>query len=146
MAVVNKSIKINASVGKVFNFVTDPENWTRYVTSLVSVKNMSSKSAETGSTFNWEYKMMGFKFSGKGEVTDNVKNKRFGLSLKSRTIIDEKYEFVKNDDGTSTLKVRVEYEMPSQVLEYIMNTKIGEKLNSIESKHVLENIKAMCEA
>ena len=146
MAKVNKSIKINATVGKVFKVVTSAENWTSYVTSLISVDNLSKDIPMTGSTCNWTYKMMGLKFSGKGEVTENVKNKRFALALKSKMTIIENYEFIKNDDGTSTLKVMVDYEVPSAILTGIMNSGLAEKLNGIESKNVLQKIKLMCEA
>lgn len=143
---VSKSIKINAPVRKVFSFVTEPDNWTRYVTSLTSVKDRRRGLPEKGGTFSWEYKMFGFRFSGKGEVTDFTKNRSFGLSLKGRANIDESYSFSGNDDGTTTLKVRIDYEIPSKAAEFLMGTKLGEKLNGIESKHVLENIKAMCES
>jgi uncharacterized membrane protein len=146
MPVVNKSVKINASVRKVFNFVTEPDNWTRYVTSLTSVKDRRKGLPETGGTFSWEYKMFGFKFAGKGKVTDFTKNKSFGLALAGKVTINESYRFTSNDDGTTTLKVRIDYEIPSKAAEFLMGTKLGEKLNGLESKHVLENIKTMCEA
>lgn len=146
MPTINKSVKINATVGKVFRVVTEPENWTRYVTSLVAVTHLSKEAPATGSTFRWEYKMMGVRFSGKGEVTDNVKNKRFGLMLKGKATITEKYDFIKNEDGTSTLKINIEHDLPSALLNKMMDNALIRKLNNIESGHVLKKIKVMCEA
>lgn len=146
MAVISKSITINASVAKVFTVVTTPENWTRYVTSLVEVKSLSSEAPARGSTFQWTYKMMGLKFSGKGTVTENVKDKKFGLSLRSRVQINETYDFIKKDAGVTELKIRIDYEMPNEVLKMLTDSKLVEKLNAIESKNVLDKIKALCEA
>jgi len=146
MPLVNKSINISAPASKVFSFVTEPENWTRYISSLVAVKDCSADLPKKDGTFLWEYKMLGFKFSGKGLVTEHVKNKRFGLHLSGRATIKESYEFIDNGDKTTTLKIQIDYEIPAKAAEYFMGTKLGEKLNGMESKHVLDNIKTMCEA
>lgn len=145
MPTVTKSIQINAPVKKVFDFVTKPDNWTRYVTSLVAVKDMSANIPSAGSTFNWEYKMMGLRFSGKGEVTDYAKNKSFGMSLLGRATIKESYEFIDDGNSSTTLKVKIEYEMPGEMMKMIANTKLVEKLNAMESKAVMDKIKLMCE-
>jgi uncharacterized membrane protein len=146
MAVISKSVAIKAPVGRVFDFVTSPENWTRYVTSLVEVKDLSADSPAMDSTFRWAYKMMGLKFTGKGTVTEYARNKRFGLSLKSKVRIDEHYEFESKGDGVTELKVRVEYEMPGEILTFIANNKLVERLNNLEARNILDKIKVMCEA
>ena len=145
MPVINKSISIDAPVSDVFKFVTSPDNWTRYVTSLVDVRNVSAGAPKKGSTFKWTYKMMGFRFIGDGEITAFTRNKAFGLVLKSRVTINESYEFIPEKDGVTELKIRVEYDMPGQVLEAISNNKLVQRLNAMESKNVLDKIKLMCE-
>lgn len=145
MSAMNKSINIKAPVAKVFEFVTTPENWTRYVTSLVAVKNVSDEKPKVGTTFAWDYKMMGIKVSGKGEVTNCVKNKSFGLTLKGKMQINEAYEFVGETDGSTTLTVHVDYELPSEVLQVFANSKLVDKINAMESRGVLEKIKVFCE-
>jgi uncharacterized membrane protein len=145
MSVINRSVLINAPVRKVFEFVTSPENWTRYVTSLVEVRNLSADTPMKQSTFSWTYRMMGVKFSGKGSVTEYVKNKRFGLNLKGKADINEHYEFSDAGDGATKLNVKIEYEMPGEILKFIANSKLVEKLNNLEAKNVLEKVKAMCE-
>ncbi len=145
MAVITKSVTIKAPVGKVFSVVVNPENWTRYVTSLVEIKNLSSAAPERGMTFGWTYKMMGLKFSGKGTVTEFAKDKKFGLSLRSRVQINEDYEFNKIDAESTELKVRIEYEMPNEILKAFADSKLVEKLNAVEAKAVLDKVKALCE-
>jgi uncharacterized membrane protein len=146
MARVIKSVRINAPVKTVFDVVTEPDNWTRYVTSLVSVTHRSDDLPRKGSTFRWEYRMMGVKFTGKGEVSEHTKNKRFGLKLTGKATITEGYEFTDNGDGTTELKVSVEYEMPGEMMQAIMDTKLVQKLNALDSKAVMDKIKMICEA
>lgn len=145
MPTVHKSVKINAPIEKVFTVVTAPDNWTRYVTSLVSVTDLSSGAPKKGSTFKWVYSMLGIKFSGKGEVSEYVRNKSFGLMLKGKAEVKESYDFASDSPSETTLDVKIEYTMPSAVVEAIMNNRLVAKLNQIESKNVLNKIKAMCE-
>jgi uncharacterized membrane protein len=145
MSVISKSIVIKAPVGKVFKFVTSPENWTRYVTSLVEVRNLSEDSPRKDSTFSWTYRMMGVKFSGKGAVTEYVKNKNFGLNLKSKVSITEHYDFLDAGDGSTNLKVRIDYEMPGEMLRIIADNRLVERLNNLEARNILEKIKVLCE-
>lgn len=146
MSAISQSISISAPVGKVFDFVTNPENWTRYVTSLVAVNDLSAGVPVAGTTFSWDYKMMGVKISGTGEVTEYQKNRSFGLSMRSKVRIEERYDFIPDGDSGTTLKIMVEYEMPGEMMKVISNTKLVEKLNAMESRNVLAKIKAMCEA
>jgi len=126
--------------------VTNPENWTRYVTSLVDVTDLSDDTPAKGSTFSWVYKMMGLKFAGKGTVAVNEKDKRFGLTLEGKHSINESYEFSDKGDGASELKINIEYEVPGALLNALSKTGIVEKLNNIEAQQVLDKIKTFCEA
>jgi len=81
MSTVSRKIMINAPIEKVFQFVTNPDNWTKYVTSLVDVRDVSSPAVEKGATFVWKYRMLGMDFGGKGTVTENVRNAKFGMKI-----------------------------------------------------------------
>lgn len=146
MPVISQSIEIKAPVGKVFDYVTSPENWTRYVTSLVDVTDLSEDSPKKGSTFSWVYKMMGIKFAGTGTVSNYEKDKSFGLLLEGKHTIKEAYEFADKGSGASELKINIEYEVPGGVLRVIANSSIVEKLNNIEAQQVLDKIKTFCES
>ena len=144
MSEIKQSIVINAPVSKVFEFVTNPANWPRYVTNLMDVKDMSPDIPAKGSTFTYQYKIMGFKVEGKGTVTENVKDKSFGLSFESVVPIKESYDFVDRGNGTTEFFFNLQYEVPGQILA-VANKLLIEKLNTIEAKNVLEKIKAECE-
>lgn len=145
MSTVSKKVQINSPVSKVFGFVTDPENWTKYVTSLVEVKNVSSPNAEKGTTFNWTYRMLGMNFHGRGQVTENTKNKTFGLKMEGSFPIVESYSFSSVEKGTE-LSIEVQYEMPGKIMSVLSNKGLMEKINKKESDNVLSKIKMFCEA
>ena len=144
MANVEKKVVIKAPVAKVFGFVTNPENWTTYVTSLVDVRNVSSQTAEKGTTFNWTYRMLGMNFHGRGIVTENTKNKRFGLKMEGSFPITESYAFSQTDEGTE-LSIEVQYEMPGKIMNVVAKKGLVEKINKKESENVLNKIKLLCE-
>ena len=144
MSEIKQSIVINAPVSKVFEFVTNPANWPRYVTNLMDVKDMSPDIPAKGSTFTFQYKIMGFKVEGKGTVTENVKDKSFVLSFESVVPIKESYDFVDRGNGTTEFFFNLQYEVPGQILA-VANKLLIEKLNTIEAKNVLQKIKAECE-
>jgi len=144
MAKVSKKISINAPVSKVFNFITSPDNWTKYVTSLVDVKDVSSDDVKPGTTFRWTYRMLGMNFHGKGQVTENIRNKKFGMKMEGSFPITETYNFNSDDKGTE-LSVEVEYEMPGKIMSVVANKGLVEKINKKEAENVLDKIKLLCE-
>ncbi len=144
MPTISRKIAIKAPVAKVFDFVTAPENWTRYVTSLTEVKNLSSPSAEKGMTFAWTYRMFGMNFHGRGHVTELSRNKSFGLKMEGSFPILESYSFTKTDDGTE-LSAEITYEMPGKILGVVAKKGLMEKINRKEAETVLSKIKLFCE-
>ncbi len=144
MARISKKININSSVDKVFQFVTSPDNWTKYVTSLTNVRDISSQKAEPGTTFSWEYRMLGMTFGGKGKVTENVKNSKFGMKMEGGFPIQENYTFTPANGGTD-LTVEISYDIPGKIMKTISKSSVVEKLNQKEADGVLEKIKTLCE-
>jgi len=144
MANITRTIVISAPIEKVFQFVVSPDNWTKYVTSLVEVRDVSSKNVEKGSTFAWQYRMLGMNFGGKGTVTENVKNEKFGMKMEGGFPITENYGFKQVNGGTE-LSVEVIYETPSKIMQTISKSGLVEKLNQKEADAVLEKIKILCE-
>ncbi|MHB8846737.1 MAG: cobalamin-dependent protein [Nitrospirota bacterium] len=142
---VTESVRIHASAEKVFTYVTNPENWTKYVTSLVSVRTMSGDVPAPGMTFEWTYRMLGINFSGTGEVTSVRKNKAFGMKMQGAFPVEESFRF-EEDGSVMNLTVAVEYEVPGKVLGVIANRLVVEKVNRKEAQAVLRKIKTICEA
>jgi uncharacterized membrane protein len=145
MSVINKSVSIKAPLGKVFNYVTNPENWTQFVASLIDVRDLSPNAPAKDSTFRWTYSVFGLKLTGDGTVTEYSKNKSFGFAFKSKVPITEHYDFINKGDGITELKVRVEFGMPGQLLKMIADSNLAVKLGRVEAKNILEKIKVICE-
>jgi len=145
MSKVSKSIKINAPVTKVFNYVTNPENWTRFVTSLVDIKNISNKVPVKGMTFDWTYRMLGVNFEGKGEICEYEENNKFVMKMGGSFPIQETYLF-EGDSISTTLTIEVYYEVPGKVLGVIADRLVVEKINAREAEAVLRKLKMICEA
>ena len=142
---VSKSVKINASVQKVFDYVTDPAHWTSFVTSLVDIRDLSNGLPEKGTTFQWTYRMLGINFEGNGNVVEYERNKKFGMEMDGAFPIRETYRF-EHDTKTTVLSVDIEYEVPGKVLGVIANKLVVERVNMKEAEAVLKKIKAICEA
>lgn len=146
MAVINKSVAIKASPGKVFGFVTDPDNWTRFVTNLVDVRDLSPDAPAKGSTFRWTFNLLGLKLTGSGTVSEYSRNKSFGFAFKSKVKISEHYDFIDRGNGVTELKVRVEFGMPLELLNIVANSGLAVRLGRLEAKNILDKIRVMCEA
>lgn len=144
MPTIEQKIIINSPLAKVYDFITTASNWTEYVTSLTEVNNVSSPGLEPGTTYNWEYRMLGVKLSGTGQVTENEFRKSFGLRMEGAFAITEHYTLQEQGDATE-LAIRITYQMPGKVLEKIANSKLVEKLNQREADNVLGKIKLLCE-
>jgi len=145
MAQISKAIKIDAPLSKVFDYVSNPENWTRYVTSLVDIRNLSDNSLNAGTTFDWTYRMLGVNNDGKGRIVDFEKDKKFAMEMEGSFPIKETFTF--KEDGESTeLDFEIKYDVPGKVLGVIADKLVVEKMNVKEAIAVLNKIKDICEA
>jgi ligand-binding SRPBCC domain-containing protein len=142
---VAKSVRIHAPLPKVFSYVSSPSNWTRFVTSLTDVRNLSSGTIAEGTTFEWTYRMLGINFDGKGAVTAFHPNRTFSMTMNGPFPIEETYRFERDGDHTM-LTVTVAYEVPGKVLGAVANRLVVEKINAREAEAVLKKIKTICEA
>ena len=125
--------------------VTKPANWTKFVTSLVDIRTLSSEQPLSGMTFDWTYRMLGMNFEGRGSVVDFEEDRQFSMEMEGSFPIRETYAFAKESNGT-VLTVTVHYEVPGKVLGAIANKLVVEKMNAKEAEAVLKKIKAICEA
>ena len=144
MSHIEKKIIINAPVEKVYQFITNPENWTRYVNHLMSVRDISSPRLQKGTTFRWTYRKFGINLHGSGEVTENIKNHRFGLSMQGVVPVKERYTFAPDKKGT-VLYADIKYGIPQKVINIISKAPIIEKINKKDADNVLGRIKILCE-
>ncbi len=144
MAQITRSIKINAPLSKVFDYVTNPGNWIKYVTSLVDVRNLSSNIPEAGTTFEWTYRMLGINNDGTGKIGDFEKDKKFSMEMEGAFPIKEIFTF-QGDENLTELTFDIQYDVPGKVLGVIADKLVVERLNVNEIEAVLNKIKDHCE-
>ena len=144
MATLDDRIFIGASVDKVFRCVTSPENWPRYVSSLMRVGAISTPEIQPGTTFEWEYRTLGATLHGTGHVNQIVPNAKFSMSMNGSVSVKETYTFTPVTGGTD-LSVRIDYAVPGDASEPSAATQVSQKLRTLEGRHILERIKLLCE-
>jgi coenzyme Q-binding protein COQ10 len=120
MAKVERSLKINAPVEKVFSYVTDPRNELEYVPSITDIRDITGQGV--GQRFGWTYKMMGIPLKGEDEVTEYVPNQRYVQKSTGGIVSTWTWTFQPEAGGTR-LSLVVEYTIPVPVLG-----KVGERL------------------
>ena len=145
MAQMTKKITINAPVEKVYNFITSPENWTRYVTHLMDVRDVSSPKLQKGTTFRWTYRKFGMNMNGSGEVTENIRDHNFGLKLKGVVPVTEHYTVAPGSKGGTVLYAEIDYGIPQKVINLISKTGIIEKIHKTDADNIMQRIKILCE-
>ncbi|MDA8388476.1 MAG: SRPBCC family protein [Nitrospiraceae bacterium] len=147
MTTISKKIGINAPVERVFSLVTSPENWPRFVSGLVEVRDLSPDMPSKGGTFTWEYNLMGRRVTGRGEMTEYEKDKRCALLLTGEFPMKENYEFSRTPGGTE-LKVDVEYGIgPGRTWQDVFGSgkEALDRVNELETGTILEKIKILSE-
>jgi uncharacterized membrane protein len=145
MAQISQSIKINAPLSAVFDYVTNPDNWPRYVTSLVDIRNLSDDKPRADTTFEWTYRMLGVNNDGTGRIVDFEKDKKFTMEMEGSFPIKETFLFA-GDSASTELTFEIKYDVPGKVLGVIANKIVVERLNVKEAVAVLNKIKDICEA
>jgi ligand-binding SRPBCC domain-containing protein len=139
-----RKININASISRVFEYVTNPDNWTHYVTSLVDVRNVSTKTLAAGTKYEWTYRMLGINLDGTGSIIEFEKDKKFAMEMEGAFPIRETFAF-QGDEQSTLLTFEIRYNVPGKVLGVIADKLIIEKLNVTEAVAVLNKVKDICE-
>lgn len=142
MATIKKSISIEAPVAKVFEYVNHPENFPTYWPSMVEVKNIK-QNPEGGRSFDFVYKMAGFKFEGHSDSVEYKDNKR--VVSKTGGAVPAKFEWdFGGKDGLTELTVTCEYTMPGNLVSKLAEP-ILVRLNDREAETMLANLKSTLE-
>lgn len=139
MAIVKKSIQINESAEKVYNYLSDHNNEPEWMPGMIEVNLMSGDSKNVGDTYKWKYKMAGMILKGETTVKEMVPNRK--IVTESNAGIKNTFTFnlEPNEEGTM-LGLNIDYTIPVPVLG-----KIAEKIvlgkNEREADLAIENIK-----
>jgi len=142
MAKIEKSIFINASVEKVFDFMLEPTNILEIWPSMLEVKNVQSL-PNGGYRYDWVYKMAGMRFEGQTETTEVIQNQR--VVAKNESGIPSTFIWTyQPEDGGTRVTVNVDYTIPGAALGKLAEP-IIHKMNEHEGETLLANLKARME-
>ena len=111
MTEIVQSIKINAPVGEVFNYVSDYQNWEEFYDGISNVKPITENTKTIGSKFIYTIKTMGIPFTVGTEFRNFVKNE--GWTGKSFKGVEHRTQWLfKEVDGITEFTHAVSYRLP----------------------------------
>jgi uncharacterized membrane protein len=143
MAIVNKSIVINAPAAKVYDFLADPQNILKTMAGMQEVSDIQDL-PNGGKSFRWKYKMAGMTMDGKSEDVTLIPNQYREASSKGG--INSTFKWSMSAEGDATrLALNLEYTVPLPVLGKLAEAVIL-KTNEQEAEDMLGRVKGFCEA
>jgi len=140
---VHAEVSIKASINKVFDFVTNPNNIPLTLPGLIENANVPELPVKKGDKFNFKYKMMGAIIDGTVEVDEIESPTTYNFST-SVGIASHWKERLSENDGMTNLTLDVEYEAPESLFEKI-KLDVAKQANQKEAEQFLQNIKLALE-
>ncbi|OGN89014.1 MAG: hypothetical protein A2Z74_05905 [Chloroflexi bacterium RBG_13_46_9] len=140
MVEINREVIIDASLERIFVYLSKPGNLPDIWPSLILIKN-ERLLPNGGYSFQWEYKMFGMHFKGTGEYTHIVPNQWFTVTIKGNLESVITWTFRPND-GQTRVTFTIEYQTPLPILNRI-GKMIIENMNEREADLILANLQAI---
>jgi uncharacterized membrane protein len=142
MAKLERSIGIDAPVGKVFAFMAEPHNLLEIWPSLLAVRNVEPL-PNGGYCYDWAYKMAGLRFEGRAEWIEFIKDRR--IVDRNEGGIPSTFVWIYEPEGAGTrVTLSVEYSIPGAAVGRLAEP-IIHKMNEHEADIILANLKACME-
>jgi len=111
MTAINQTIKINAPVEKMFQYVSNYQNWPAFYEGISDVKPITDETHATGSKFVYKIKVIGMLFTVGTEFRDFKKNE--GWNGKSFKGIEHRTQWLfRKIDGVTEFTHGVSYQLP----------------------------------
>lgn len=142
MAKISETISIDAPLERVFDYVTHPENLLEIWPSMQEVSNVQ-RSPDGSHSFDWVYKMVGFRFKGHAETTHVEAGKR--AVVKNESGIPSTFTWAYDgDENQCRVSLDVEYSIPGKLLEKLAEPLVR-RINEHEARTMLQNLKVRME-
>lgn len=135
MATVEETAELGAPVDKAFDVIADLGRWPEWIPPLTNVSNVSGSGM--GTSYDWEFKLGPLPaFSGTGEVTKFIPNRRFEVQTKG---VPSTWTFGLSDRGDQiVISLAIEYDIPGGgVVSGLVAKQIEEGLSLL--KGILES-------
>lgn len=145
MAHIEKSIRIDAPVEKVYEVATDIARFPEWWPSLKEVSNFVKPHVEVDGTYDWVYNMMGLKYRGTDEFVEASPNEMY-RSRSCAGDIQHAFEHVfAPEKGGTHYTLRIDYTPPGSILGRLADDIFLRRYNEKEADQVVENLKSICE-
>jgi len=139
MATIRRSIKIRAPVERVFDYVADPTHLPEIWPSMVAIRNVQVQA--TGSSFDWDYKLLGMRIHGHSDAVELVKNER-QVTRSVKGIPNTFRWLFASQGGETEVTIEVDYVVP--VLGRLAEGMVG-RVHQREAETLLGNLKRKME-
>ncbi len=142
---LENSVTINQPVKKVFDFVTNLKNNTRWQTDILELEMTSEGHFELGSTYRCVNRFMGQRLETEGIITDYMADRTCSFRITSGLVTGESNFFFEAVDGatkfTTTANLDLKYFKFGKIL---VKRKISKQLKNdmFQLKKILENGKS----
>ena len=145
MPTVQKSILINAPVGKVFATHDDPNRVPEYMPGMVRVADVVRTRRRIGDSQRLTYSALGLRFPTKMTIQEWEKDKRMVINLQGglNGTFTATYE---PEGGGTKVSWLVDYSMKPRILDKAVSLPLAEGMNEKNVQRGLENLKMICES
>ncbi|MFC1940047.1 SRPBCC family protein [Chloroflexota bacterium] len=137
MARIDKEITVNASIDRVFKYISVPSKWLEFWPSLVKIEDVQSL-PNGGYRAKYDYKMLGMHYRGTGEYTEFSPNQLIVVqtkgSIKSTIMIT-----THSTEDKTRITLMIEYGIPVTLLGKLTEFVIL-KMNESEADLVMRNL------
>jgi uncharacterized membrane protein len=111
MTEINRSVKINAPLNKVFDYTSDYRNWSEFFEGVSDVKPITNATRGNNAKFIYKVKMLGMKVSVGTELHDFIENE--GWKGKSFKGMEHRTEWIfKKSNGYTEFTYVLNYDFP----------------------------------
>jgi carbon monoxide dehydrogenase subunit G len=143
MAKVTRSIVINASPDKVFEYMAEPSNLPEVWPSLIETKDVQRSPEGLAVSWGWKYKMAGMHFEGKSEMIEHVAGEHTVSKTEGGIASTITWKYHPEEGGTRVI-FDADYTVPVPLLGKLAEAFVV-KQNEKEAETILENLKARME-
>ena|SRR5712692_444811 len=110
MAKLEISTVINRPVEEVFAFLSNPENWPKWISGSIEAKKTSEGPIGVGTTWRPVNTFLGQRMEAEAECTEYEPNRRFATKSKSGPIPTKNQTTFESVEGGTRVDVRLEAE------------------------------------
>jgi carbon monoxide dehydrogenase subunit G len=140
MSEIHKSLIIDAPSEKVYEFVDNPDNFSKYVPNVERVVDIKRSEGRIGDSFRVIYKVMGVTFDEKFTVTEHQPPRKAGSRFEGGMTGTFDWSFEPEGQQTKT-SVDVRYELAGGALGKAIDALVLERTNEKTIGDMLQNMR-----